>query len=290
MKGWDFFMGKSTTMKSIAIQGYEGSFHQIAAFRYFGRDIETVACDTFRQVAASVKSGDADAGVMAIENSIAGSIIANYSILQDANLQVAGEVYLPIKQNLMVLPETELEDICEVQSHPMALLQCVDFLDTHPDWKLMESDDTALSARIIAEKKLHGTAAIASQLAAELFGLKIIVPEINTIKNNYTRFMILKRHDHHIAPDANKASMYFKTDHRSGALMRALSQLDGVNMSKLQSYPISSEPWHYLFHIDIEFDCLDDYIINLERLQRVTEEVHVYGVYHNGLNTEKDNH
>ena len=281
---------RQTGMKSIAIQGYEGSFHQIAAFRYFGRDIDTVPCATFRQVAAEVKSGRADAGVMAIENSIAGSIIANYSILQDSNLQVAGEIYLPIKQNLMTLPDTDFKDIREVQSHPMALLQCVDFLDNHPEWKIVESEDTALSARIIAEKRLHGSAAIASSLAAEMFGLEIIEPEINTIKNNYTRFMILKPHDHHIAPDADKASLYFKTDHRSGALMRALSQLDGVNMSKLQSYPIASEPWHYLFHIDIEFDCLDDYMINLERLQKVTEEVHVYGVYRNGLNMEKNNH
>lgn len=270
-------------MKNIAIQGYEGSFHQIVAYQYFGRDVVTLPCATFRQVAQSVKSGRADFGVMAIENSIAGSIIANYSILQDANLQVAGEVYLPIKQNLMVLPQTGLEDIREVQSHPMAFLQCVDYLDRHPSWKLVESEDTALSAQIIAERQLKATAAIASELAAELFGLKIIEPEINTIKSNYTRFMILKPHDHHIAPDANKASLYFKTDHRSGALMRALSQLDGVNMSKLQSYPIPSEPWHYLFHIDIEFGCLDDYMINLERLQRVTEEVHVYGVYRNGL-------
>ncbi len=274
-------------MKNIAIQGYEGSFHQIVAYKYFGRDITTIPCATFREVAASVKSGRADAGVMAIENSIAGSIIANYSILQDANLQVAGEMYLPIQQNLMALPGTGIEDITEVQSHPMALLQCVDFLDSHPAWKLVESEDTALSAKIIAENRLHGSAAIASTLAAELFGLEIIAPEINTIKHNYTRFMILKPHDHHMAPDADKASLYFKTDNRSGALMRVLSQLDGVNMSKLQSYPIPSEPWHYLFHIDIEFDCLDDYMINLERLQRVAEEVHVYGVYRNGLNIGK---
>ena len=128
---------RQTGMKSIAIQGYEGSFHQIAAFRYFGRDIDTVPCATFRQVAAEVKSGRADAGVMAIENSIAGSIIANYSILQDSNLQVAGEIYLPIKQNLMTLPDTDFKDIREVQSHPMALLQCVDFLDNHPEWKIV---------------------------------------------------------------------------------------------------------------------------------------------------------
>ena len=269
-------------MLKIAIQGYEGCFHHIAANDYFGRDISIMPQDTFRGVAAAVKRGEADMGMMAIENSIAGSIIANYSILQDAKLQVAGEIYLPIKQNLMVLPDVELEDIREVESHPMALLQCIDYLDSRP-WKLVESEDTALSARHIAEKGLRHTAAIASELAAEMFGLKIIAPEINTIKSNYTRFMVLKRHDHNIDPHADKASLYFKTDHREGSLLRTLSQLQGINLSKLQSYPIPSEPWHYLFHIDLEFGCLDDYIRNLVRLQEAAEEVHVYGVYRSGL-------
>ena len=277
---WSGFFSP-TTMKRIAIQGYEGSFHHIAANLYFGRDIEILPCDTFRAVATSVKRGDAYMGLMAIENSIAGSIIPNYSILQDENLQVAGEVYLPIKQNLMVLPDVELEDIQEVESHSMALLQCVDYLDEH-NWKLIESDDTALSAKHIAEKGLRHTAAIASELAAEMYGLKIIAPEINTIKSNYTRFMVLKRYDHNIAPDVNKASLYFKTNHEEGSLLRALSCLEGINLSKLQSYPIPSEPWHYLFHIDLEFSCLDDYIRNLNRLQIATEEIHVYGVYHSG--------
>lgn len=269
------------SMLKVAIQGYEGCFHQIAANKYFGRGIEIMPYDTFRGVAAAVKSGEADMGVMAIENSIAGSIIANYSILQDANLQVAGEIYLPVMQNLMALPGVSLDDIREVESHPMALLQCVEYLDQHP-WKLIESEDTALSARHIAEKGLRHTAAIASELAAEMFGLQILAPEINTIKSNYTRFMILKRHDHNIDPRANKASLYFKTDHCEGSLLRALSQLNGINLSKLQSYPIPSEPWHYLFHIDLEFRCLDDYITNLDRLQQATEEVHVYGVYRSG--------
>ena len=269
-------------MLKIAIQGYEGCFHHIAANDYFGRDISIMPQDTFRGVAAAVKRGEADMGMMAIENSIAGSIIANYSILQDAKLQVAGEIYLPIKQNLMVLPDVELEDIREVESHPMALLQCIDYLDSRP-WKLVESEDTALSARHIAEKGLRHTAAIASELAAEMFGLKIIAPEINTIKSNYTRFMVLKRHDHNIDPHADKASLYFKTDHREGSLLRTLSQSQGINLSKLQSYPIPSEPWHYLFHIDLEFGCLNDYIRNLDRLQEAAEEVHVYGVYRSGL-------
>ena len=268
-------------MQKIAIQGYTGCFHHIAANMYFGRDIEILPCDTFRLVAEAVKTGEANMGLMAIENSIAGSIIPNYKILQDANLQVAGEVYLPIKQNLMVLPDVELEDIREVESHNMALLQCDEYLDQF-DWKLIESEDTALSAKNIAEKGLRHTAAIASELAAEIYGLKIIAPEINTVKSNYTRFMVLKRYDHSISPDANKASLYFKTDHQEGSLLRTLNCLSGINLSKLQSYPIPSEPWHYLFHIDLEFSCLDDYIRNLNRLQTVTKEIHVYGVYRSG--------
>ena len=279
-RAWSGFFNMSV-MQKIAIQGYEGCFHHIAANQYFGRDIEIIPCDTFREVATTVKSGKADMGLMAIENSIAGSIIPNYSILQDENLQVAGEVYLAIKQNLMVLPDVELKDIKEVQSHSMALLQCIDYLDQF-SWKLVESEDTALSARYIAENGLRNTAAIASELAAEMYGLKIIAPEINTCKTNYTRFMVLKRYDHKMDENANKASLYFTTNHEEGSLLKALSQLENINLSKLQSYPIPSEPWHYKFHIDLEFKCMDDYIRNLVRLQNTTEEVHVYGVYRSG--------
>ncbi|MBO5759834.1 MAG: prephenate dehydratase, partial [Rikenellaceae bacterium] len=252
--------------------------------KVFGTNIETLPCDTFREVARKVTNGESDYGVMAIENSIAGSIIANYGILQDEDVQVSGEVYLPIVQNLMVLPGVTLDQITEVESHPMALLQCVDYLDSHPSWKLVESEDTALSAKRLAEEGNPHKAAIASTLAAELFGLEIIQPEINTIKKNYTRFMVLKRRDNKMAPDANKASLYFKADNRPGALIAALQTFSDVNMTKLQSYPVPSEPWHYMFHVDLEFDNLDLYFENLARLQAATSEVHVYGVYHNGLN------
>ncbi|MBO5655733.1 MAG: prephenate dehydratase [Rikenellaceae bacterium] len=271
-----------TQKLKIAIQGYEGCFHQIVAHKFFGTNIETLPCDTFREVARKVKNGESDYGVMAIENSIAGSIIANYGILQDEDVQVSGEVYLPIVQNLMVLPGVTLDQITEVESHPMALLQCVDYLDSHPSWKLVESEDTALSAKRLAEEGNPHKAAIASTLAADLFGLEIIQPEINTIKKNYTRFMVLKRRDNKMAPDANKASLYFKADNRPGALIAALQTFSDVNMTKLQSYPVPSEPWHYMFHVDLEFDNLDLYFENLARLQTATSEVHVYGVYHNG--------
>jgi prephenate dehydratase len=239
-------------------------------------------------VARLTKSGEAAFGVMAVENSIAGTIIANYGILQEAGVQVAGEVYLHIVQNLVALPGTRLEDITEVESHPMALQQCQNYLDTHPAWRLVESEDTALSARRVAEQGLKTTAAIASRRAAELYGLEVLAPEINTIRNNYTRFVIIKVQDLLIDPRADKASLYFKTDHRQGSLAAALSVLQGVNMSRLQSHPIPAEPWHYMFHIDIEFPSLDVYTDNLKRLIRATEEVHVYGVYPSGLKNNEN--
>lgn len=270
----------------IAIQGYEGSFHQIVAEQYFGERgeaVEILPCDTFRQVARRVRSGEAAYGVMAVENSIAGTIIANYGILQESGVQVAGEVYLRIVQNLMALPGVGLDEITEVESHPMALLQCNNFLDAHSAWRLVESEDTALSARKVAERGVRNVAAIASERAASLYGLEILAAEINTIRNNSTRFVIIKVQDLLIELAASKASLYFKTDHRQGSLVRALEVLEGVNMTRLQSHPIPDEPWHYLFHIDLEFPSLEVYAQNLERLVRATEEVHVYGVYQAGV-------
>ncbi len=271
----------------IAIQGYQGSFHHIVAEQYFGKDTELLTCDTFREVARKTKSGEAAYGIMAVENSIAGTIIANYGLLQEAGVQVAGEVYLHVVQNLMALPGTTLDDITEVESHPMALQQCHNFLDTHPAWRLVESEDTALSARNVAQRGDKNVAAIASESAARLYGLDILAPDINTIKNNYTRFVIIKVQDLLINPKANKASLYFKTNHSQGSLVKALEVLDGVNMSRLQSHPIPAEPWHYMFHIDIEFPSLEVYSANLERLIRATEQVHVYGVYPSALKHTK---
>jgi prephenate dehydratase len=275
-------------MQKIAIQGHRGSFHQIVAEQYFGEGVEIIPCATFREVARRTKSGEAAYGIMAVENSIAGTIIANYGILQEAGVQVAGEVYLRIVQNLVALPGVRLDEIREVESHPMALLQCHNFLDTHPAWRLVESEDTALSAKKVAEAGRRDLAAIASEAAARLYGLEVVAPEINTIRNNYTRFVIIKVQDLIVSPEADKASLYFKTDHRQGSLVRALEVLDGVNMSRLQSHPIPAEPWHYMFHIDLEFPSLAVYSANLERLVRATEEVHVYGVYPAGLKTNDD--
>ena len=268
----------------VAIQGYAGSFHEIAAREYFDGALEALPCATFRDVARKVESGKADYGIMAIENSIAGSIISNYSILQNHNLQVDGEIYLHIRQNLMALPGTHIEEIREVHSHPMAFLQCVDFLDEHLGWRLVETEDTAGSAGEVAKQRLEGVAAIAGSFAAELHGLEIIVPDIHTIKHNATRFMVLKRADNISRPGANKASFYFTIDHEKGSLLRVLQQTadGGINLSKLQSYPIPSDPWNYLFHVDMEFDHYDDCMLTLNRMRRVASEVYVYGIYPRG--------
>src|SRR5215212_5380557 len=195
-----------------AIQGYEGSFHQEAARKFFGKTVEVIPCDTFRQVVkiASDKKAS-DGGVMAIENSIAGSILPNYNLLQKTNLKIIGEVYLQIKQNLLVNPGIKLEDIREVHSHPMALLQCLEYLEKY-NWKLIETDDTALSAKHIHQHRSKHIAAIASRLAADLYQLDIIAPNIHTLRNNYTRFLVLQHADKVMQiENADKASLIFNT-------------------------------------------------------------------------------
>ena len=224
--------------KKVSIQGYEGSFHQFAAQQFLGKDVEVIPCATFREVVkiASNKK-ESDGGVMAIENSIAGSILPNYNLLQKSNLRIIGEIYLHISQNLMVNPGVTVKDIREVHSHPMAIQQCLEYLDKF-DWKLVETEDTALSAKHIHQHRSKHIAAIAGKLAAELFSLNIIAPNIQTMKNNYTRFLILQRED--VATkieNADKASVNFHTDHSRGSLARVLTKIadGGINLSKLQS-------------------------------------------------------
>ncbi len=266
----------------VSIQGFEGSFHQIAARQFFGKKVGILPCATFREVIDATKKGDTDASVMAIENSIAGSILPNYNLLHKSGLSIIGEVYLPIKQHLLVNPGVRLEDIREVHSHPIALLQCMDFL-AKQGWKLVETEDTALSARHIHQRKSKHIAGVAGRLAAELFQLEIAAENIHTEKNNYTRFLILQkaavqRHD------ADKASLSFHTDHSRGSLARVLTKIaeGGLNLSKLQSFPIPSNAWKYNFHADIEFDSLDRFTAVMKEIEPVTEAVKVYGIYKNG--------
>jgi prephenate dehydratase len=277
--------GREGAVSRISIQGYEGSFHQVAARQFFGKNVEVVPCATFRDVikVASSKK-ESEGGVMAIENSIAGSILPNYNLLQKSNLKVTGEVYLHIRQNLLVNPGVKLEDIREVHSHTMALQQCYDFLDKYK-WKLVETDDTALSAKLVHQHKSRHIAAIASKLAAELFELDVIAPNIHTLKNNYTRFLVLQRED--IAEPvegADKASLNFHTDHSRGSLAKVLTRIaeGGINLSKLQSFPIPGSDFKYSFHADMEFDSVEQFEKVIDSLRPLTAELKIYGVYKKG--------
>ena len=272
-------------MAKVTIQGYEGSFHQEAARQFFGKTVEVIPCATFRDV---VKTGankkESDGAVMAIENSIAGSILPNYNLLQKSNLKIVGEVYLQIKQNLLVNPGVKLEDIKEVHSHTMALQQCYDFLDKYK-WKLVETEDTALSAKNIHQHKSKHIAAIASKLAAELYKLDVIAPSIQTMKNNYTRFLILQREEMALKVlDANKASVNFVTDHSKGSLARVLTTISegGINLSKLQSFPIPGSDFKYSFHADMEFENMEQFQQVVEDIKPTIVELKIYGVYKNG--------
>jgi prephenate dehydratase len=267
---------------SVSIQGFEGSFHQIAARQFFGKNIGILPCATFREVVESTKKGETDASVMAIENSIAGSILPNYNLLHKSNLSIIGEVYLPIKQHLLVNPGVKLEDIKEVHSHPIAILQCMDFLSKY-NWKLVETEDTALSAKHIHQRKSKHIAGVAGKLAAELFNLAIAAENIHTEKNNYTRFLILQKRAVD-REDADKASISFHTDHSRGSLARVLTKIaeGGINLSKLQSFPIPSNAWKYNFHADIEFESKEQFQSILKEIEPVTEAIKVYGIYKNG--------
>jgi prephenate dehydratase len=278
----------ATANPVIAIQGYAGSFHQMAARSFFGNGVQVLPCATFRQVVKS--AGDkkqTQGGIMAIENSIAGSILPNYQLLQKSNLSITGEVYLQIKQHLMVSKGVALEDIREVHSHPMAILQCTEFLDRH-NWKLVETEDTALSAKYVRQHNARHIAAIAGKLAATLYDLDIIAPNIHTQKNNYTRFLVVQPPqqvgDRPPVTGEGKASVSFKTDHSRGSLARVLAVVadGGINLSKLQSFPIPGGQFQYFFYADLEFDSPDQLQAVLEQMRSCTNELQVQGIYQKG--------
>jgi len=272
--------------KRVSIQGYEGSFHQIAAQNFLGKDVEVIPCATFRDVVQVAAGTESDGGFMAIENSIAGSILQNYSLLQRSNLKISGEIYLQIHQNLLVNPGVTLADIREVHSHPMALLQCTDYLESQPHWKLVETEDTALSAKLLHQHRHKHAAAIASTLAAELFHLSIVAPSIQSNKNNFTRFLFLEKADaSEVSTVANKASVNFYTDHTRGSLAKVLQKIadEGINLSKLQSMPIPEREWQYSFHADMEFEHPADFERVVRALKKLTEHLRVYGVYKKGI-------
>jgi prephenate dehydratase len=271
--------------KKVTIQGYEGSFHQVAARQFFGKDVDVIPCATFREVVRIGEDAKAsDGAVMAMENSIAGSILPNYNLLQKSKLQVIGEVYLSISQNLLVYPGVKLEDIKEVHSHPMAILQCLDYLENH-QWKLVETEDTALSAKQLRQHKSKHIAAIASKLAAQLFDLDVMTPDIHTLKNNITRFLIMVPVKQKVEiADADKASIYFQTDHSKGILSKVLAKIaqGGANLSKLQSMPIPGSTFKYGFYADIEFEQKKQLDKLLMDLKLMTNSFKVFGLYKKG--------
>lgn len=268
----------------VGIQGYEGSFHHIAAESFYNRPLELAPMNTFNALISALRKNKTDEAVMAIENSIAGSILTNYNLLSKSSLFIKGEIYLQIAQNLLTLPGVKIEELTEVHSHPMAILQCEKFFSQHPDIKLIESEDTALSALMVQQKQQRNIGAIASTKAAEIYKLQVLEKNIETVKNNFTRFLILSNEAHIESADNNKASLNFKLANIPGALSRALQIVfeNNVNISKIQSSPVVATEWQYYFHLDIEFDSTVQFNNTVQALQDVTEELKVLGVYKRG--------
>ncbi|MBU2995103.1 prephenate dehydratase [Cellulophaga baltica] len=268
----------------IAIQGIKGSNHHQVARDYFGDDIELVECLSFDELVCKTLSGRADKAVMAIENSIAGSIIPNYALIHQNGLHVIGEQYLNIHHNLMVFKGRKLEDIEEVHSHPMALLQCKEFLKAYPEIKLVEAADTAETAQRIQAEELKTIAAIAPKAAAELYDLEIVASEIQTITNNSTRFLIINKENKEL-PEAeiNKASIRFIADHKRGSLATILNVMSdcNLNLTKIQSLPVIERPWKYAFFVDVTFDEYQQYAKAKSLLEIMTEEFKILGEYKN---------
>ncbi|MBI5917567.1 MAG: prephenate dehydratase [Bacteroidetes bacterium] len=270
----------------VAIQGFPGAFHDIAARQFFGAGrVEVVPAHTFRQLVEQVESGAADTGLMAIENTIAGSIIGNYRLLTASNLRATGEVYLRIRQNLMALPGQRIEGLREVHSHPIAIAQCDEFFAQHPHIRLVETEDTALSASLIAEQQMAGTGAIASSLAASLYGLELLAESIETNKQNFTRFLVLERgEDVKQMAEADKVSLCFSLSHEVGSLHRVLSALSahGANLTKIQSVPITGRPWEYFFFVDFVTEEGSHWQQAVEALRPLTSSLEVLGAYPQG--------
>ena len=271
-------------IKSVAIQGVKGSFHHIVSQNYFSKDIHILECLSFDRAVESLLLKETDAVIMAIENSIVGSIIPNYALIDSGNLYIVGEHYLDIQHNLMALPNQSLNDINEVYSHPMALLQCKEFFKNHPHIKLVEDKDTAEVAERIQKNQLKGIAAIASKLAAELFELEILAPSIQSIKHNETRFVIVKRENHEIPQsEINKASLKFDVDHKRGSLAAILNVMSDckLNLTKIQSLPKMETPWQYEFFVDVTFERYSDYEKAKSIMNIMAQNFKVLGEYKN---------
>ena len=265
----------------VAIQGIRASFHEEAAFKFFGKDIETIECNSFKQTCDSLVKGDADFVIMAIENSIAGSLLPNYTLIREYNFAVTGEVYLPIQLHLMALPGIKFEDIKFATSHPIAIRQCVDFFDDYPHIQVIESNDTAACAKKIKEEQLTDTVAIANTLAAELYGLNIIERRIESNKKNYTRFLILEKDKKEDTSEINKASICFQVGNHVGALSKVLNLFAelNVNLTKIQSMPVLGKRNEYYFYVDMEWASMENYDTAIRKALKYTVNFNILGEY-----------
>ncbi len=270
-------------MKYVSIQGYEGSFHAQAARKHFSNEaVELIPADSFEILAKQLYEDESNVAVMAIENSIAGTILQNYRILRERNFWIEGEVYLRIEHCFIVNKETKLNDITQIISHPMALNQCLDFILTnYPNAKMIESEDTALSAIKLAAQPQNDTACIASKQAGVTNNLWVVNEGIESNKSNYTRFFIVKKQRTTIDENANKASLYIKIPDAKGQLLKVLQVIQDhdLNMSKLQSFPVMGSFREYFFHIDVEFDNLEQYYDLKEDMLKFTSDYVELGIY-----------
>ncbi|MCF6240732.1 MAG: prephenate dehydratase [Bacteroidales bacterium] len=271
----------------VGIQGGAASFHEIASLFHIGNDCENIPFQTFEQLVNSVEKGELHAGLMAIENTVAGSLLPNYALLKGKKVQIIGEILLHIEQNLMALPGQNIEDIHEVYSHPMALQQSAKFFKQYPHIKLIEADDTANSAMRIAKNKLKNTGAIASMRAAELFELEVLAKSIETNKRNFTRFLILSNNEeiikrHYDKEGLNKASISFSLPHEQGSLSGILSIFSfyHLNLTKIQSIPVIGKEWEYHFIVDLTFENQKIFKQSLDAIKPLISELQIYGIYH----------
>lgn len=270
---------------TVAIQGDIASFHDLAVREYFKTiSVRLFPCKTFKQVCTAVDTGKAEYGIIAIENSLAGSLLPNYVLLQNYDIQIVGEQYLRISHNLMALPGQSIKDIRVVRSHPMALAQSSEFFERNQHLEPLETNDTAESAREIAENHMTGVGAVASQSAAEFFGLEILETGIENLKENYTRFFILASREGDFQPEGQKASINFRIAHQVGSLVEILDILkrSHINLTLIQSVPIPGHPNEYSFHIDLEWSHKDDFQEAMKEVRKYTQEVFLLGIYKKG--------
>lgn len=276
-------------MKRIAIQGIEGSYHDIAAHQFFhDEEIELLCCSTFEQVFDALRQDPTVIGMAAIENTIAGSLLHNYELLREAPVTIVGEHKLRISHSIMCLPEDTWDDITEVNSHPVALMQCRDFLSRHPQLKVVETEDTAGAAADISRQQQRGHAAICSKFAAPIYGMKILEEGIETNKHNFTRFLIFANPSRanllRNILTTDKASIVFSLPHEEGSLSQVLSVLSfyKLNLTKIQSLPIIGREWEYLFYVDVQFTDYTRYSQGIDAIRPLTSELKILGEYKNG--------